>query len=277
MPCCMCRRVTSKTPNTGTGNQGAASAGEARSARSGCSGGQSPRPVNPVRHCGAFAALKPRCPSRLRLKCEVMSAQLWKPLLIERGSERTLVGRGCVKTPKNFLATSKIGYLKSFPDRRSSRVRDSVRSDFQLTVSNNVFTLPRSTAEIRAIFRLEKTVNSSLFPTKLPSATKFSDRGTLHKLHPDGATVPASFTIDYDCGGTYAGSVSVAAGGSQIVSNIPTGSSCTVSEPALTPIVGYTWGTPVSTGSPATIGNRTPPSKSVCRCRRSRSCWPRSR
>ena len=87
------------------------------------------------------------------------------------------------------------------------------------------------------------------------------DRGSLKisksLSNPDGATVPASFTINYDCGGTYTGSGSVAAGGSATVSGIPTGSSCTVSEPALTPIPGYTWGTPVVTGSPATIGQNT--------------------
>ena len=55
----------------------------------------------------------------------------------------------------------------------------------------------------------------------------------------------------------YTGSVQVAAGGSQIVNNIPTGSICTVSEAALAPIAGYTWGTPIITGNPATIGKDT--------------------
>ncbi len=111
--------------------------------------------------------------------------------------------------------------------------------------------VPSATVTISSSSTVEVTTNNTLT----------QDLGSLTILktlsNPDGATVPASFTIDYDCGGTYAGSVSVAAGGSQIVSNIPTGSSCTVSEPALTPIVGYTWGTPVVTGSPATIGKNT--------------------
>lgn len=87
------------------------------------------------------------------------------------------------------------------------------------------------------------------------------DTGSLKILktlsNPDGASVPASFTIDYSCDDGTSGNVSVAAGGSQTVSGIPTGSSCTVSEPALAPIPGYTWGTPVVTGSPATIGKDT--------------------
>ena len=87
------------------------------------------------------------------------------------------------------------------------------------------------------------------------------DRGSLRILktlsNPDGAAVPASFTVNYDCGTGYTGSVPVAAGGSATVSNIPTGRSCTVSEATLTPIAGYTWGTPAITGSPATIGKNT--------------------
>ena len=66
----------------------------------------------------------------------------------------------------------------------------------------------------------------------------------------DAASVPASFTIHYNCGGVYAGDVSVAAAGQATVNNIPTGSICTVTEPSLTPITGYTWASPVVTGSP---------------------------
>ena len=97
--------------------------------------------------------------------------------------------------------------------------------------------------------------------TVMTNNTLTFDTGSLKILktlsNPDNAGVPASFTINYDCGGGYTGNVSVAAGGSQTVSGIPTGSSCTVSEPALTPISGYTWGTPSVSGSPATIGKNT--------------------
>ena len=54
---------------------------------------------------------------------------------------------------------------------------------------------------------------------------------------PAGYTGP--FTINYDCGTGYTGSVSVAAGSSQTVSGIPTGTSCTVSETLPTAPTGY--------------------------------------
>ncbi len=88
------------------------------------------------------------------------------------------------------------------------------------------------------------------------------DTGTLSRSprrlsNPDGASVPASFTINYDCGAGYTGSVSVAAGGSQTVSGIPTGSTCTVTEAALAPISGYTWGTPIVHPQPrSSIGTK---------------------
>ncbi len=94
-------------------------------------------------------------------------------------------------------------------------------STFQLTVANSI-------TRDRGALKIAKTLSN-----------------------PDGATVPASFTINYDCGTGYTGSVSVAAGGSQTVSGIPTGNTCTVSEAALAPIAGYTWGTP--SVSPASV------------------------
>ncbi len=87
------------------------------------------------------------------------------------------------------------------------------------------------------------------------------DRGSLRILktvnNADGATLPASFTMNYDCGPSQAGQVTVTPDTPAVVNDIPTGSICTVSEAALTPIAGYTWGTPVVTGSPATIGKDT--------------------
>lgn len=75
--------------------------------------------------------------------------------------------------------------------------------------------------------------------------------------NPDGATVPASFTINYNCGTGFTGSRSVAPGGSATVPGIPTGSTCTVSEAALTPIIGYTWGTPSVSPASIVIGSTT--------------------
>jgi uncharacterized repeat protein (TIGR01451 family) len=75
--------------------------------------------------------------------------------------------------------------------------------------------------------------------------------------NPDGATVPASFTINYNCGTGFTGSRSVAPGGSATVPGIPTGSTCTVSEAALTPITGFTWGTPTVTPDSVVIGSTT--------------------
>jgi Domain of unknown function (DUF5979) len=69
--------------------------------------------------------------------------------------------------------------------------------------------------------------------------------------NPDGATLPAAFTGSYNCGTGYTGTWSVANGGSQTFSGIPTGSVCSVIEDTLAPISGYTWGTP--SYSPATI------------------------
>ena len=45
-------------------------------------------------------------------------------------------------------------------------------------------------------------------------------------------------------------------GGSQTVSGIPTGNTCTVTEDALAPISGYTWGTPTFTPSSIVISTK---------------------
>ena len=74
------------------------------------------------------------------------------------------------------------------------------------------------------------------------------NRGTLTIVktlsNPDGAPVPSSFTVNYDCGTGFTGSRSVAAGGTATVSGIPTGNTCTVTEPALAPIAGSAWAAP---------------------------------
>ena len=64
-----------------------------------------------------------------------------------------------------------------------------------------------------------------------------------------------NFTINYDCGGTNTGNVSLAAGAtSTAIGPFDTGTSCTVTEPNLpTAPDDWTFGTPDISGSPATI------------------------
>ena len=99
------------------------------------------------------------------------------------------------------------------------------------------------------------TIESGADVAVTTNNTLTRDTGTLTIAktlsNPDGAPVPSSFTIDYDCGTGFTGSRSVAAGGTATVSGIPTGNTCTVSEAALAPITGYTWAAP--TYSPASI------------------------
>ena len=74
---------------------------------------------------------------------------------------------------------------------------------------------------------------------------------TKHTNNPDGATLPAAFTGTYDCGVGYTGNWSVANDGSQTVTGIPTGNTCSVVETAPACITGYTWAAAEYT--PATI------------------------
>ena len=94
--------------------------------------------------------------------------------------------------------------------------------------------------------------------SKTCTITNTLDVGSLKILktvsNPDGATLPATFAIHYVCtNGGPTGDVNVAPGGSQTVANIPAGASCTVTEATPGAIAGYTWGTPVITGSPAAV------------------------
>jgi len=59
---------------------------------------------------------------------------------------------------------------------------------------------------------------------------------------PVGYTGP--FTIGYDCGQGFIGTVSLYAGTSQTIGDIPTGTSCTVSETPPTAPTGYSFGSP---------------------------------
>ena len=69
--------------------------------------------------------------------------------------------------------------------------------------------------------------------------------------NPDGAVVPSSFTVNYDCGTGYTGSRSVSTSTPATVTGIPTGNSCTVTEVAPAAIGGFTWAAP--TYSPSSI------------------------
>jgi uncharacterized repeat protein (TIGR01451 family) len=68
---------------------------------------------------------------------------------------------------------------------------------------------------------------------------------------PTGYTGP--FTIHWDCGVFGSGDKSVFAGGSATVPNIPSGTSCTVSEPTLPNVPDYTFGTPTFSPPSATV------------------------
>ncbi len=92
------------------------------------------------------------------------------------------------------------------------------------------------------------------------SFTNSFDTGSLKltkSLSGGPAEYTGPFTIHYDCGVGFTGDVSVAAGSSQTVSGIPSGASCTISEPTLpTPPDGYSFGTPTFSPS-ATVTTST--------------------
>ena len=82
------------------------------------------------------------------------------------------------------------------------------------------------------------------------------DRGTLTiaktLTNNDGATVPASYAMTYNCSDGTTGTVPVTAGHSASVGGIATGSTCSVTETAPASITGYTW-TPASYSAPSVV------------------------
>jgi hypothetical protein len=87
------------------------------------------------------------------------------------------------------------------------------------------------------------------------------DRGSLKitksTQNDDGATLPANFTGTYNCGVGYSGTWSIASpGGSQTISGIPTGNSCSITEDSLAAIPKYTWETPVISPSSIVISTK---------------------
>jgi hypothetical protein len=146
---------------------------------------------------------------------------------VSAGSSETIsnipTGTSCTVSEPN-LPTPPTGYSFGTPSfSPSATVTIPAGNGSSVTVTTNN-SLTRDTGS----FKITKTVSN-----------------------PDGATLPSAFTGTYDCGTGYTGTWSVAAGGSQTVSNIPTGNSCSVTEDALSSISGYTWGTPSFT--PASI------------------------
>src|SRR5207253_17013 len=68
-----------------------------------------------------------------------------------------------------------------------------------------------------------------------------------------------TFGVHVDCGtaGTFDKTITYPTSGSVTITGIPTGSSCTVTETTMpTPPTGYSWGTPVISGSPASISTK---------------------
>jgi hypothetical protein len=109
---------------------------------------------------------------------------------------------------------------------------------------------PSDTVQIAADTTVTVTTNNTLT----------RDVGSLKILktlsNPDGASVPASFAVNYDCGTGYTGQVSVAPGSPATVSGIPTGNVCTVTEVAPAAIPGFTWGTITYTPASVTIDTK---------------------
>src|SRR5205814_1380741 len=111
------------------------------------------------------------------------------------------------------------------------------------------------------------TITNTLNATPTPTATATPTGSlTISKVFSPGQSgFTGNFTINYDCTGTANdGSVTVAAGGSQTVSGIPTGAVCVVSETAPANPTGWTFGTPTfsdnsgtTTDATVTIGNNT--------------------
>ena len=70
--------------------------------------------------------------------------------------------------------------------------------------------------------------------------------------NPDSATVQSTFPVSYVCD-AMSGTTTVSVGTPRVISGIPTGTSCTVTEGDLTAVNGFTWGAPVITGSPTAV------------------------
>src|SRR5262249_3397552 len=103
------------------------------------------------------------------------------------------------------------------------------------------------------------TIVSGTSVTVTTNNTLTRDTGTLtiekSLTNDDGAPVPASFSVNYDCGNGLTGNVSVTTSTDPTVPGIPAGSTCTFSELAPDPIPGYTWAPASYSPSSITIGS----------------------
>ena len=109
---------------------------------------------------------------------------------------------------------------------------------------------PNPEQEVEGVSVATVTVANKLNPPSTPPGPGGLTISKTLTGAPDGYN-PA-FQIAYSCtNGGPSGTVSLFAGGSATVTNIPNGSVCTVSENSLPePPDGYTWSTPVISGSP---------------------------
>ena len=85
------------------------------------------------------------------------------------------------------------------------------------------------------------------------------DRGTLTikktLSNPDGASTPASYSVNYNCGTGFTGSRTVSPSSPATVTGIPTGNTCTITEAALAPIAGFAWSAPTYTPASVVISS----------------------
>jgi peptidoglycan/xylan/chitin deacetylase (PgdA/CDA1 family) len=75
--------------------------------------------------------------------------------------------------------------------------------------------------------------------------------------NPDGASLPSTYAVSYDCGSGYTGQTTIAPGSPATVPDIPAGNVCTVTETTPDPIASYTWATPTYAPSSVTISADT--------------------
>jgi hypothetical protein len=87
--------------------------------------------------------------------------------------------------------------------------------------------------------------------------------------NPDGAPAPASYTLDYACGGGFTGKVEVAVGTPATIGNLPAGSTCVVTETVPAALPGYMWGpvtyTPAAVAIPSGAGAEIVVGNSIAR------------
>src|SRR5206468_2572024 len=130
---------------------------------------------------------------------------------------------GGIYTGQVSVASGSPATVSAIPTGSSCKITDRksnpINSSHDHTANDN----PSDTVVITAhTISYTYTVPTSIYTLSLHDALPIS------VSNPDGATLPASFKVNYDCGGIYTGQVSVASGSPATVSAIPTGSSCKI-------------------------------------------------